>query len=741
MQCTLQVFDLAARLVSDGKGAVLLTAIYVGQELRGVQSDARFLRVYEHGTRSGSDVIAELVYLTSQKPKGVVCTPGGHVTLERRLLAVLPPEADKVNLAEGLWLAVFFLLLGAWVLNTSPTGSTTQRFLVESWDGTVALAEQLGTQTLEQRGIDWACTSSVESDTSAFMRRALTMTRRLLRAGLWVDEAGTAILPQIVARDGQSADFSWLQCFNALIGHKATRKARYALWAMSCSNADCRDQVKSPLCVHGFYAIHRHMVLGLEPCVRSFDHEMYFVPHAVSEAAVAPQSHGVALAATVPVQPVTDADRLLRCAASVSSLALQLPSYASAATADAAALNWMSPQDRRALDAANRVLHRLAMQHELSARSSVSATSFGGARPASRRLQTADEVAHSHEFARGVQAGDPGAVGLLRRQVARLPCQTGVDTAESDACLIARAATEAGERLSTFITQFAGSCGHLRSAAVLDSSFSQHAGGASSQIALPVPLAVQVGANATGSLLADALDAELVNATMSCDASFLTATAAASAHEHWTEAPSARTTDSNRPASLVQDSSADTAGSLRFSASGMRRRRSSRPPGPRPGRSNRDPGSPGDSASGSHYAGNDAPSDSDADNRGSIGLSSQLSMNIGAASKRLRQAPHPGPAPRLVDVSGGSLLAPPASPIPVASITDIGSSLADGSFPARYGSASAAPDLIAITTAAASVSSAPSHTNTALSVASLGAAESAESDTRDHAVGESCTLS
>jgi hypothetical protein len=220
--------------VSQGKGTELLTAIYVGQELRGVQSDTRFLRVFEHGTLAGSDVIAELIYLTSRREKGVVCTPVGPVILERRLLAVLPPEADKVNLAEGLWLAVLFLLLGAWAMNSSPTGSTTQRFLVESWDGTVALAEQLGTVAIEQNGIAWASRSTFNDDTSAFMRRALAMTCRLLHAGVWVDENGVAVLPQIPAKGGLLADFSWLQCFNALIGHCATRKARYALWAMAC---------------------------------------------------------------------------------------------------------------------------------------------------------------------------------------------------------------------------------------------------------------------------------------------------------------------------------------------------------------------------------------------------------------------------------------------------------------------------------------------------------------------------
>jgi hypothetical protein len=466
MLCALmQILDLAARLVAVGKGDQLLTAVYVGQELRGVQSDARFLRVFEHGTLSGSDVIAELIYLTSRKEKGVVCTPIGHVTLERRLLAILPPEADKVNLAEGFWLAVFFLLIGAWVLNTSPTGSTTQRFLAESWHGTVARAEQLGTATIEQNGMAWASANPCDADCSAFMRRALTMTRRLLLAGLWVDESGTTIQPQIPASGSRSADYSWLQCFNALLGRNATKKARYAVWAMACSNPDCRDRFKSPLCVHGLYAIHRHFELGREPCVRCFDQEMYFVPPATSAAGLMLSSSPAAASTNcgssmIPAATsangaalVSDADRLLQVAASVSSLALVLPSFDVGASAGAASSSWLSPQDRSSLDAVGKTLHRFLMRHEYSLRNSGSATGFSGARTSTRRLQTKDEVGHSHVSARGVEAGDPGPVALLRRQVARQPGQRLTDS--DDSTFVARAAAEAGKSLSTFIAELA----------------------------------------------------------------------------------------------------------------------------------------------------------------------------------------------------------------------------------------------------------------------------------------------
>ena len=84
-------------------------------------------------------------------------------------------------------------------------------------------------------------------------------------AGLWVDDSGNAVQRRIPARGSQSADYSWLQCFTALLGRNATRKTRYAVWAMACSDADCRDRFKSPLCVHGLYAIHRHLQLGREP--------------------------------------------------------------------------------------------------------------------------------------------------------------------------------------------------------------------------------------------------------------------------------------------------------------------------------------------------------------------------------------------------------------------------------------------------------------------------------------------
>ena len=45
----------------------------------------------------------------------------------------------------------------------------SQRFHVESWDGIVALCEQLGTATIESNSIDWASTSCFTADRSAFM--------------------------------------------------------------------------------------------------------------------------------------------------------------------------------------------------------------------------------------------------------------------------------------------------------------------------------------------------------------------------------------------------------------------------------------------------------------------------------------------------------------------------------------------------------------------------------------------
>ena len=218
-----------------------------------------------------------------------------------------------------------------------------QRFLVDSWDGTVALAEQLGTKFLELRGIPWASSMPSEADPSAFMRRALCTMRKLLSADLWIDTSGAPVLPQIPASRDEPADFSWLQCFNALIGHNATRKARYALWAMACSDPDCRDQVKSPVCVHGLYAIHRHITLGREPCVRCSDHEMYFPPPATTHS-VLPSISSVSLGSVgtdaIPAPTITDAERLLDRAASSASIALYLPTFSIGADLAMASFWW-----------------------------------------------------------------------------------------------------------------------------------------------------------------------------------------------------------------------------------------------------------------------------------------------------------------------------------------------------------------------------------------------------------------
>lgn len=235
----------------------------------------------------------------------------------------------------------------------------------------------------------------------------------LLQAGVWVDARGSPVQPQIPATRIQPADYSWMQCFNALIGRNATSKARYSLWSMACSDTECRNRFKSPLCVNGLYTLHRHVKLGREPCVRCHDQEMYFVPPAVSTpvlAATVPTSMSI----PVEVTRITDAERLVEVSASVSSLSLQLVSSAIGASAGTSPGNWLSQADRSELDAVGKVLHRLTMKHKERSRASHVATSFAGPRTSPHRLVTSEEVRRSHAAARGVAADDPGPIGLLR---------------------------------------------------------------------------------------------------------------------------------------------------------------------------------------------------------------------------------------------------------------------------------------------------------------------------------------
>ena len=150
----------------------------------------------------------------------------------------------------------------------------------------------------------------------------------------------------------------------------------------------------------------------------------------------------------------TDAARLLQVAASVSSLALQLPSFNDGAGGGVASTstgtgNWLSQQERSDLDALGKSLHRFLMRRE--SRQSRGATSFSGARTSARRLQTQAEVAHSHAAARGVEAGDPGPVDLLRHHVARQPGEQL--TNPEDDVFVAHAAVDAGQCLSAFVTR------------------------------------------------------------------------------------------------------------------------------------------------------------------------------------------------------------------------------------------------------------------------------------------------
>lgn len=90
--------EAAGEVVDDD---TLLTAVYVGQEARG---SLRFCRVWEHGTASGNENVAELWHC-SHRQHGSVRTAHEGVHVHRTLLAMLPLSSQAVDIAEAALMA------------------------------------------------------------------------------------------------------------------------------------------------------------------------------------------------------------------------------------------------------------------------------------------------------------------------------------------------------------------------------------------------------------------------------------------------------------------------------------------------------------------------------------------------------------------------------------------------------------------------------------------------------------
>ena len=114
---------------------------------------------------------------------------------------------------------------------------------------------------------------------------------------------------------------------------------------MACSDPECHIREKSPLCVYGLYAMHRHITFDREPCVRCKDYEIYCVFRLRRRRLW--YSLVYLIWPSAFRSPQTDAERMFEVAASISLIGFQLPAYAVGADVGYASAgvvdgNWLS---------------------------------------------------------------------------------------------------------------------------------------------------------------------------------------------------------------------------------------------------------------------------------------------------------------------------------------------------------------------------------------------------------------
>ena len=212
------VYSMCSSLLSSGLGSNNVSAFYVGQELRNVQSSTRLGRMEEHGTSAGSSNIQELWFISSKKnDKGFMCMPLGNVSVEKRILAFLPPNAVTVNTMEAALLLMLLAIPGMVSLNDSPPGQN-ERFLQPSFNSPAQMHEVCSMYLTSLGGISVANSKAVCEVTMPWLRRALQGVEWLLRAGLFKNDSGTLIAPALFLPLGFPPSFSVSQCIDALLG-------------------------------------------------------------------------------------------------------------------------------------------------------------------------------------------------------------------------------------------------------------------------------------------------------------------------------------------------------------------------------------------------------------------------------------------------------------------------------------------------------------------------------------------
>jgi hypothetical protein len=279
-----EMAPLARALVASDKSgsarcALPLTGFYIGQELRAVNSGSRFGRVGEHGSLSGNVNIREVycVRASGSSHRGEAsiyveplcdCPRGERVTVVRCFLALLPPRARSVDLAEDA-IMCFFTVLHLPLFNNTP--GTARRWLQPSYRGERPLLEETLELHLVKHGVVKLAARTATEDVTYFVARALRAVELRLLHGQRVriddGEAREPLLPELRVSPSAAAPagraFSQLQCIDAAFGGSLQRVVELHLWSGGCT---CEGGYSSgPICA---YQILARMYVASRPRLR-----------------------------------------------------------------------------------------------------------------------------------------------------------------------------------------------------------------------------------------------------------------------------------------------------------------------------------------------------------------------------------------------------------------------------------------------------------------------------------------
>ena len=385
------MMPLAAAAVASGRGSMLLTAFYIGQERRkaGCIGD----RIKEHVGQYGCPNICEVIFRTSKRgsPAHFVTPLGdGPVIVQRRILAFVGPEQDAVDFGEDVLMCLLHTIPGVVLLNNTP-GSGFRRYLDDMPAGPPLVYDAL--TALISDGVNLH--ARLPRDTELpFLRRVLITAEHLLHAKRYSDDDGVPLQPALALSAGVGAQltYSQLQCASALLTGEQRAPSRVLLYCNSCTCSRL-----TPVCECILVSRIVHIANKLPPVWRDTELQLHgFCKERTAEAAIEAAPAAGHVVSVVELAPSPDAERARYIASLLSLLALAPESSPSF-------IQSVSPR-----------LHTMALMSLAEQRASVAgSSSHAGVHLSARRATNAAEVEEQNARHRPVFAIPADAVSCL----------------------------------------------------------------------------------------------------------------------------------------------------------------------------------------------------------------------------------------------------------------------------------------------------------------------------------------